>query len=338
MKSLRIAFVLIIVFLVSLSTTYFIGCTKIDLIRLAFARTDEATNILSTSVTANGEVVDIGEVSITDHGFCWSLYGFPTISNDSKSLGSIASTAKFSYTITNLSRNTSYNLRTYIQTSNDIIYGNTIEFKTDPGGGTNEWLHYDNGNNYTGIGYTEGGDFDVAIRFTTQYLQQYNGFSLTKIKFFPKLGSPISYHITIWEGYNPPDLVYIELVPYPTIGGWTEFSISETHTINANKELWVGYWVSNQPPDEYPAGSDEGPAIAGYGDMISRDNGETWEALSIINPDLDYNWNLQVYVTNEKGEEIELVRKTPLHDRKNSNINKNILDNTVSSEKLKTNN
>ncbi len=338
MKSLRIAFLLIIIFLVGIGITYFIGCKKIDLIRLAFVRTDEVINILSTSVTANGEVVEIGEVSITDHGFCWSLYGYPTISNNYKSLGSIASTAKFSYTITNLSSNTSYNLRTYIQTSKDIIYGNTVEFKTESGGGTSVWLHYDDGYNYTGIGYTEGGDFDVAIRFTTQSLQQYNGFKLTKIKFFPKLGSPVSYHVTIWEGYNPPNLVYSELVPNPAIGGWTEFSISESYTINANNELWVGYWVFNQPPDEYPAGSDDGPAIAGYGDMISRDDGETWEALSILNPDLDYNWNLHVYVTNEKGGEIELVRKAPLHDRKKFNTHKNGLDNTVSSGKLKTDN
>ncbi|NQU85808.1 MAG: hypothetical protein HQ541_08615 [Mariniphaga sp.] len=337
MKSLRIAFLLIIVFLVGIGITYFMGCKKIDLIKLAFARTDEVTNILSTSVTANGEVVDIGEVSITDHGFCWSLYADPTINNNSKSLGSIASTAKFSYTITNLSSNTSYNLRTYIQTSKDIIYGNTVDFKTEPGG-TSEWLHYDDGYNYTGVGYTEGGNFDVAIRFTTQDLQQYNGFSLTKIKFFPKLGSPVSYHVTIWEGYNPPDLVYIELVPNPIIEGWTEFSISEPYTINANMELWVGYWIFNQPPNEYPAGADDGPAITGYGDMISKDDGETWDALSILNPALDYNWNVQVYVTNVKGREIELVRKAPLYDRKKFNTHKNGLDNTVSSGILKTDN
>ena len=72
--------------------------------------------------------------------------------------------------------------------------------------------------------------------------------------------------------------------------------------------------------------------------MISRDDGETWEALSILNPDLDYNWNLHVYVTNEKGGEIELVRKAPLHDRKKFNTHKNGLDNTVSSGKLKTDN
>ena len=71
---------------------------------------------------------------------------------------------------------------------------------------------------------------------------------------------------------------------------------------------------------EYPAGVDQGPAITGKGDLISVD-GSPWQALS-FNPDLDYNWNLQIYVSNAKGEEKMLnatVQDDP-HEKSGSSV------------------
>ena len=54
------------------------------------------------------------------------------------------------------------------------------------------------------------------------------------------------------------------------------------------------------------AGVDDGPAIAGAGDMISFDVGVTWESMYATNSSLNYNWNLEVYITNEKGVEVKI--------------------------------
>ena len=112
----------------------------------------------------------------------------------------------------------------------------------------------------------------------------------------------------MWEGTNPPTLIDYQQV-YPTIDQWNEFVPSYTYLINSSKEFWAGIWMLIILEGTYPAGVDAGPAVTGAGDMISFDNGESWKALSISNPALDYNWNLQVYVTNQKGEQIQMIRE-----------------------------
>ena len=41
---------------------------------------------------------------------------------------------------------------------------------------------------------------------------------------------------------------------------------------------------------------------------MSTDDGATCESMYEANHDLNYNWNLQAFVTNEKGEEIQIAR------------------------------
>jgi hypothetical protein len=215
----------------------------------------------------------------------------------------------YSSNISGLTANKQYKLRSYlVDNAGEVVYGNIVEFFTPNSGGNSVWLKYDNGTNVDGIGLIDGGSFDVAIRFTSQQLQQYIGFNVVKIKFFPKEGSPVSYYVTLWEGTNPPELIYYEEVPNPDIGHWTEFYPSEIYTIKSNKELWVGYWIVDQPAGLYPAGIDNGPAATGKGDMLSLDGGDSWFSMSQENPgSFDFNWNIQVYITNEKGKELRLL-------------------------------
>jgi hypothetical protein len=63
-------------------------------------------------------------------------------------------------------------------------------------------------------------------------------------------------------------------------------------------ELWFGYTVTHNDVD-YVAGCDAGPAVAGFGDMISLD-GSVWESMSTAYG-LNYNWNLQGYVETIDG-------------------------------------
>ena len=335
MKNKKLTTLLVIGLITGLVFIYFPGCKKIDLKRIAYVKTEPAEDVSPASVKATGDIIDLGEGGkIKEYGFCLSYSHLPTIAD--KAIPPFENTSKVGKYYSNISSlisNRPYQMRSYVVDQSDqVVYGNVVEFHTPAGGGGDPtWLHYDDGfNNDNGVGLSNGGSFDVAIRFPTQVLQQYNGFRVTKVKFFPMEGTPVSYGITFWEGTNPPNLIHdVQYVPNPNIQVWNEVSLTQEYIINSNTEFWVGYWVQDQPSGKYPAGVDAGPAISGAGDMISFDDGDSWDALSVLNPDMDYNWNLQVFVTNEKGVEIQLVNNIPMKKEKGvssrgKNINKEV--------------
>ncbi|MCD4694954.1 MAG: hypothetical protein K8S16_01840 [Bacteroidales bacterium] len=287
------------------------GCKEIDLVREAAVHTEPAEALSTNQIKVYGNIIDLGETeSLSDFGFCWAINKTPTIADQFISLGSRANTGNYNFVIAGLIQNTSYSIKAYVKSDGNYYYGNKVQENTFSGGPVSEWLYYDDGaNDDNGIGLTDGGEFDVAIRFPSADLQLFHGFRISKFRFFPREGFPVEYSVTIWEGYNPPTLTYIEPVLYPNINFWTEFILPDDYFINAATDLWVGYWVQNQPPEVYPAGVDNGPAITGFGDMISMDGGISWDALSDLNNELDFNWNLQIFVTNSKGKEIPLVKK-----------------------------
>ncbi len=298
---------------------YISSCKKIDLTRIAVIDTEPVSNVEQTSANANGNIIDLG-TNLTDHGFCWSRGSVPTINDSTRSGGQASNTGEFSLNISGLQQNTDYRIRSFIIDDAGVTYGDSQYFKTI-GEFIAKWLHYDDGTNYDGIGYTEGGSWDVSIRYPKEDIQEYAGGNITKIKFFPMEGTITEYYVTIWEGDDPPELMLEEYVSNLNINEWTEYTLSNPYPINTNKDLWVGYWIDDQPADTYPAGVDDGPAINGFGDMFSNDGGDTWNALSLINPpDLDYNWNLQFFVENSKGIVTKVSKEVKKPKNKESNL------------------
>jgi len=163
------------------------------------------------------------------------------------------------------------------------------------------WLHYDEGINYNAIGTNDVFDFDVAIRFEGSQLTQYNGMTLTKIAFFPNEAA-CEYSIRVWKGANAATLLVDQLLTDVTIGAWNEVTLATPVTVDTSDELWFGYRANTTTG--YPAGCDAGPAVAGYGDMI-YDAESGWASMSVAYG-LDYNWNIQGFVTSSKGETISL--------------------------------
>jgi hypothetical protein len=282
------------------------GCKKIDLERIAAIKTQPVTNITTNSVSASGEIIDIGEGSVNAYGFCFGTTNDPIFNVNSTNLGNVSKTGSFTANISGLLGNTKYYLRTFIRDDSGITYGNTVSFTT---GGTSYSFRWDDGINFDGIGFTDGSDFDYAIRIPTQQLTPYNGYRISKVRFFPKANA--TYYVEVYDGINGSNLVFYENVLNPTINAWTEYSPTYNYYINSTVEVWVGIWVTDYIAGNYPAGVDDGPAITGFGDMFSLDNGITWESLFLTN-DLDYNWNLEVFFTNKKGEEIKYNACNPI--------------------------
>jgi hypothetical protein len=175
------------------------------------------------------------------------------------------------------------------------------------------WLYYDNGTNFTSINANSGGNFDIAIRFSKEQIDSYQGFLISKVTFFPVEGYPAAYSIELWEGGDSPTLVHMQDVSSVTSGAWNTVYIDQSVYVDNSKDLWVGVWIQNYTAGTYPAGCDSGPAVAGKGDLYSIDNGVSWKSL-YTSDGLNYNWNIEVYLTNSSGQKVMLTKTDQAHE------------------------
>lgn len=180
-----------------------------------------------------------------------------------------------------------------------IFDGVTLEWESPSGntGGGPGWIGWDNGINYNAFGLSDGGTFNVAVRFTPAQLGQYAGTSLTRIRMFP-VSPNASLTLKVWTGSNASTLLLSQPVTSFVAGEWNEFILNTPVCLTGTSELWFGYEVI-QPGDDYVAGYDEGPGVSGYGDLVSTD-GSPWESMA-IRYGLNYNWNLQGFVEPVAG-------------------------------------
>jgi hypothetical protein len=289
------------------------SCKKVDIERIAAVKSGNITNISTSSARATGEIIDMGEGVVNSYGFVYGTNSNPDVNDSKISLGQSPPLGSYSGTLGNLSANTSYWARGYIEVDGQVTYGESTPFKTLQGT-IAEWLHWDNGQNNDGIGRTDGGSFDVAIGFIPAQLAQYDGYQITKIRIFPKEYITAEFSIEIFEGHDLDNMTlqHLQSIPSPAAEQWNEIQLDQPYTIDASQRLLVGYWVFDQSPGYYPAGIDDGPAETGSGDLISFDDGTTWDALSEI-ISIEGNWNIQIWVTNQKGKEFKLsqVAKKP---------------------------
>ncbi len=72
-----------------------------------------------------------GGLTITDRGVCWSIYSEPTVSDNKTSNGRGSGT--FSSSLTDLTFDTKYYVRSYITNSEGTIYGDELSFRTMEG-------------------------------------------------------------------------------------------------------------------------------------------------------------------------------------------------------------
>jgi hypothetical protein len=175
--------------------------------------------------------------------------------------------------------------------------GVSFSASCNEGSGEDVILHYDDGVTTGGIGWS-GAEFWVAARWEPDQLTNYSGMYLNEIHFIPRDSETTTYTLHVWSGTTGgtgPDyqnLVVSQTVS-PTGDQWNEFQLDEPVALDVTQELWIGY-SCDYPTGIYPAAHDAGPAVTGYGDMISNDH-SNW--ISISSYDLDYNWNIQGVLT-----------------------------------------
>ena len=162
------------------------------------------------------------------------------------------------------------------------------------------WTHWDNGTNFTGIGAACGGcPITVAARWQANTFPEYQGANITKVKIFAYEEVFPACIIKIWAGENADSLIYSEDVTSQiTAGAWSEIILATPVPYDVTKELWVGY-KGTQGQSSFNFGADAGPAVIGFGDKISMDE-ILWDNLSDFG--LDYNWNIQAYIEDSTNQ------------------------------------
>lgn len=106
-------------------------------VRLASLQMGSASEIHSTWMRLTATLTSTGDTQVTQHGFCYSTDGTPTLANEIINLGSIKMPGQFSALAENLKKSTTYHVRAYAQNGAGVAYSNEITVTTtESGSGT----------------------------------------------------------------------------------------------------------------------------------------------------------------------------------------------------------
>ncbi|MDY0083499.1 MAG: hypothetical protein RBR74_09985, partial [Ignavibacteriaceae bacterium] len=151
-------------------------------------------------------------------------------------------------------------------------------------------LRWDNGINIDAIGLTGGGTFEVSARFPASVTGLLAGQTLEAVEIYIN-DIPTSCVIKIYDQGTPNSPGTIlrsqDVTSQITGTSWNQINLTTPYTLTAN-DLWIGYELTHDS-GKYVCGVDPGPAMPN-GDWIKTDG--TWNKLSAIAPNLNYNWNI----------------------------------------------
>ena len=173
-----------------------------------------------------------------------------------------------------------------------------------PGGGQDVWFTHALMDEFSdAIGTGGAAEFAVAHRYSQTQLQSFgvSGATLTKVSFMPNVANA-TYTIKVWTGGSGSPLaagtlVHEQAVPSVVVEEWNDIELSSSVNIPTNGELWIGYHINT--PAGYPAGSDEGPQLEGFGNLMYWQG--NWTTLSQVAATLTYNWMIKGMAEGASG-------------------------------------
>ena len=139
-------------------------------------------------------------------------------------------------------------------------------------------LYWDNGVYEDAVGVIGGGNIIGAARFSPENLVDADGDMLEMIRFYLNDGADVN--VKVWTGELAETLVHEQTVSNPLAYGWNEVELTVPVEISSSDWFWIGFEAVGTLDGEYCIGMDEGPAVVGYGDLVSTDDGATWQSLA----------------------------------------------------------
>ncbi|MBE0639325.1 MAG: T9SS type A sorting domain-containing protein, partial [Bacteroidales bacterium] len=156
-----------------------------------------------------------------------------------------------------------------------------------------EIIRYDDGTNADAIGLTAGGTFHVSAYWPASTMGQYAGMKLDAVEIFV-YDAPTSMTLNIYGAGTPTTPgALLHSQPIAAVAQTWVMTTLTTPVDITGADIWIGYEVTHTA-GTFCAGVDPGPAVAGFGDMISLAGG-TYESMS-ISYGLNYNWNIAGYL------------------------------------------
>jgi hypothetical protein len=169
-------------------------------------------------------------------------------------------------------------------------------------------LAWTDGTNFTGLGYASLVPFSVGMRFTPEQLAGFDNFNIIQVEYY--LFEDVSnLAIKIYEGEEGNTLIYEQEVFDFVPEAWNLFYLNNPPAIDANKDLYVSVELQQSNDYTYPVGLDNGPAEAGFGDLINYQG--FWESLSEYG--FDNNISIRAFVSDNAGNRAQITPEPVKH-------------------------
>ena len=120
-----------------------------------------------------------------------------------------------------------------------------------------------------------------------------------RVHLFERMDTPGTLFLS--KGGSSPDTV-LDYNKFLSVGyGFYEVRFSPLYQhFKLGDTIWL-WCYQVEGSGQYPATTDSGPAVHGYGDMVSFDRGYTWAEL--IDYGIDYNWVMELILSPEDVQE-----------------------------------
>ncbi|NCA86707.1 MAG: hypothetical protein EOM83_14245 [Clostridia bacterium] len=155
-----------------------------------------------------------------------------------------------------------------------------------------QWIHWDEGFTWSYFALSGTSTYRMAFKYTPADLQSLEGMYLTR--FAADMGqASAGYQLKIYKGAAGTNLIYSQTLTNFVAQTWNTFELTTPVEIDADSDLYICLLVTNADNNTLTAGLDDGPSVAGRGDLISFD-GATWTNLSVFG--INRNFSMRAFV------------------------------------------
>ena len=185
-------------------------------------------------------------------------------------------------------------LMTIFNTGNGRLSFN-ISVNYDEENEDEDTLYYDTGDTI-GVGRTQTGKWEGAIRLTPDELVDYNRWQISSVLFYHYESGSQSGSIKIYDGFMPVPTIPGILLTQDNYtiydSGWKRVDLSYPVVLDVTRDVWVSVEIIQLSVPLHPLGVDVGPMVSDKGGFFNLSG--TWEQLADIG--IDRNWCIRAIV------------------------------------------